>query len=183
MKRYYNPTTEKWYTEGQTITHHIPNGVFSGIPNESMLAEWGDEEWNESAPTPEQLLEQAKDSKLSALEAYDSSDVINSFRVNIGNEAVDAWFSPEQRANYKNSLDSAELLGMEVVHPVINGISVGLPVSYAKTALARIQLYADACFGTTEAHKAAIAALTSIEDVERYDFTTGYPERLVFSIP
>ena len=33
MKRYYNSDTNEWYTEGNSITKNISNGVFSGIPN------------------------------------------------------------------------------------------------------------------------------------------------------
>lgn len=57
-----------------------------------------------------------------------------------------------------------------------------LQVATAKIYLAQIQIYADQCYGVTEQHKAAINALENVEEVEAYDFTTGYPERLKFSV-
>ena len=33
MKRYYNPTTKEWYTEGNSITKYIDGSLFSGIPS------------------------------------------------------------------------------------------------------------------------------------------------------
>lgn len=180
MKRYYNATTQEWYNEGQSLTRRVKNGIFSGIPSEEQLRQWGFVEYKDPVPTPEERLAQAKRQKVSEIEAYDSSEEVNSFLVNIGNEAVMVWFTPEQRADYKNSIDAAELLGMDVVRPVINGREIQLPVSVAKATLAQIQLYANKCYGVTEKHKAAVNALTSIEDIESYDYTVGYPNKLIF---
>ena len=54
-----------------------------------------------------------------------------------------------------------------------------LPVEQARRVLAMVQRYADACYLVTERHKKAVRALQSIEEVEAYDYTTGYPEKLV----
>ena len=181
-KRYYNSTTKEWYTEGNSLTRRVNGALFSGIPSVEQLTDWGFEEWVEPTPTPEELLERAKASKIAELEVYDSSEAVNSFRVNVGNEAIDTWITPEQRSDYKNSIDAAELLGMTEVHPVLNGVPITLDIRTAKTALARIQIYANQCYGVTEQHKAAIGAFESVEAVEQYDFTTGYPTKLVFEV-
>ncbi len=52
----------------------------------------------------------------------------------------------------------------------------------AKMALAQIQLYADRCYIVTETHKAEVNALDSIEAIDNYDITSGYPEKLNFTI-
>ena len=183
MKRYYNATTNEWYTEGQTMTKRLDSGVFSGVPTEEQLAEWGFVEWIEPAPTPQQLLEKAKQDKIYALQAYDSSDAVNDIIVNVsGGETLHVWVTPEQRSDYKNSIDAAELLGMTEVHPVLNGVTLTLDIQTAKTALAKVQIYANQAYGVTETHRAAINALETIEAVEAYDFTTGYPEKLVFNL-
>lgn len=180
-KRYYNSTTKEWYTEGNSLTRRVNGALFSGIPNVEQLLAWGFVEWHEPEPTPEQLLERAKQEKIAELMAYDSSSAVNGFDVNYnGVEIKDLWLTPDQRANYKNSLDSAEILGMEVVHPVFGGITLELPVQTAKVALAQIQIYADQCYGVTETHKVAINALETVEEVEAYDFTLNYPPKLIF---
>ena len=181
-KRYYNSTTKEWYTEGNSLTRRVNGALFSGVPSVEQLTDWGFVEWVEPTPTPAELLERAKAGKIAELEAYDASDAVNSFRVNISNEAVDTWITPEQRSDYKNSIDAAELLGMTEVHPVLNGVPVTLDIQTAKVALARIQIYANQCYGVTEQHKAAINALESVEAVEGYDYTVGYPTKLIFSV-
>ena len=182
MKRYYNSTTKEWYNEGQSLTKRVENGVFTGIPSEEQLTQWGFREWVEPTPTPQQLLERAKSSKISDIQAYDSSEEVNSFIINFNDTSINAWITPDKRADYKNSLDSAELLGMEEVHPVFNGIEITLPVDVAKMDLAKIQIYANQCYNVTEQHKAAVNSLTTIKEVEDYDYKAGYPSKLTFDI-
>ena len=182
MKRYYNATTKEWYNEGQFLTKRVENGVFTGIPSAEQLTAWGFREWIEPAPTPAQLLERAKSSKVAEIEAYDQSDEVNGFDITVGGQTMAAWLTPDKRSDYKNSLDSAELLGMTEVHPVFNGMALTIPTQTAKMALAKIQIYANQCYGVTEQHKANVMALTTIEEVEAYDLKRFYPERLRFEI-
>ena len=39
-------------------------------------------------------------------------------------------------------------------------------------------MYALECFNVTAAHKKAVSELNSIEEVEKYDITAGYPAQL-----
>lgn len=48
----------------------------------------------------------------------------------------------------------------------------------AISLLSAIEMYAVQCFDTTAKHKVAVSELTTIEEVEKYDITAGYPERL-----
>lgn len=73
-------------------------------------------------PVPQRTLEQAKAEKIAEIENYDNSNSVNSFDIVMGENVISAWITPDQRSNYKNSLDSAELLGLEEVHPVFNGM-------------------------------------------------------------
>ena len=72
-KRYYNSTTKEWYTEGNSLTRRVDNGVFSGIPSVEQLTAWGFVEYIEPEPTPQQLLDRAKQEKIAELEIYDNS--------------------------------------------------------------------------------------------------------------
>ena len=103
-------------------------------------------------------------------------------KYNFNDTSITAWITPDKRADYKNSLDSAELLGMEEVHPVFNGIEFTLHVNVAKISLAKIQIYANQCYNVTEQHKAAVNYLTTVKEVEDYDYTVGYPSKLTFDI-
>ena len=178
MKKYYNATTLEWYTEGQIMTRKIDNGVFSGIPSEQRLTEWGYEEWVEPEPTLAQLLQRAKDAKLAELEAYDSSDAINSF--NVG--GLDLWVPADKRAVLRTSIEAYKALGAESITKVWEGEEYTFPITAWDTMLNQVEVYASECFNQTQRHKAAIEALESVEEVEGYDFTEGYPERLRFEV-
>lgn len=130
----------------------------------------------------ELTLDDIKERKIVEIEAYDNSGEVNGFDIVVGGQTMAAWLTPDKRSDYKNSLDSAELLGMTEVHPVFNGIALTIPTQTAKVALAKIQIYANQCYGVTEQHKANVEALTTIEEVEAYEYKTGYPERLRFEI-
>ena len=48
--------------------------------------------------------------------------------------------------------------------------------------LSALELYALECYNKTAEHKVAVEALTSLEAVENYDYTTSYPTKLNFTI-
>lgn len=176
MKRYYNNTTHEWYTEGTSLTRKIDNGVFSGIPSVEQLIEWGYEEWVEPEPTPEQLLQRAKSAKIAELEAYDASEAVNSFSVN----GKVMWLDAQTRQQLRISLDAMQQAGRETVTKWFDGEQYTYPIDVWYYMLAQVEVYASDALNVTEAHKAAINALTTVEDVESYDYTTGYPEKLSF---
>lgn len=127
-------------------------------------------------------LEDAKNEKLQAIDDYDNSSFVNGFDVVNGNDTVTAWLTPAERANYRSSIDAAELIGLTELSLYIGEMPITLSVTTAKLMLAQIQLYADQCFIVTKQHKAAVEALDSIEAVDNYDVTTGYPTKLTFNV-
>ena len=176
MKRYYNPTTHEWYTEGQSLTRKIDNGVFSGIPSVEQLESWGFEEWVEPTPTPEELLARAKDNKIAELEAYDASEEVNSFSV----DGKTMWLDAATRQQLRISLDAMQQAGRENVTKWFDGVEYTYPIDVWYYMLGQVEVYASDALNVTESHKAAINALESIDEVEDYNFQSGYPEKLSF---
>lgn len=129
--------------------------------------------------TKEELLQQAKYRKLSELHNYDNSSAVNEFSIN---GQLKTWFIPSERSNYKNSIDSAKLLGINKLQFLVDETIIEIPTTNAAQLLARIQLYADTCYVVTKQHEAAINTLKTVEEVEDYDFTVDYPEKLNFEL-
>ena len=48
--------------------------------------------------------------------------------------------------------------------------------------LSALEMYALECFNVTAAHKKAVAELTDIGEVLSYDYTKGYPEKLMMNV-
>lgn len=123
-------------------------------------------------------LKDAKSSKISDLIEYDKSTEVNSFFLN----SSPVWVEEERRSGMKNSIDSAELLGESNITFNITGIELTTTVINAKVMLAKLQRYADNCYLVTENHKAAIKKLESVDEVLKYNFKVGYPEKVSFTV-
>ncbi|MCC8186505.1 MAG: hypothetical protein LIP08_03060 [Bacteroides sp.] len=129
-------------------------------------------------PVPERTLEEMIQAKVMEIDQYDSSEAVNSFLVN----GVSAWLTPDIRSNYKNSIESAELLGETEITISIAGMVANLSLQEAKIMLARIQRYADKATIVTEMHKLNVSRLETSEAVTSYDHTLGYLEQLKFTL-
>lgn len=141
------------------------------------------EVWNmELTTAPERTIEQAKQEKIWEIERYDTSDNVNSFNVITNDGEISYWFTPAERSNYRSSIDAAELIGLQELSFYIGEHALTLPTATAKLMLAQIQLYADQCYMITKQHKAAVEALQTIEEVDNFDVTSGYPEKLQLSL-
>lgn len=138
------------------------------------------EVWDmELTPAPEITLDEVKRNVIDAIKMYDSSTEINAFIVN---GVMEAWLTPEERSNYKSSIDAAKLVGLESLSFFINDVLLTTTPQQAELMLANIQLYADHCFIVTKQHIAAVTALETVEEVENYDYTIGYPSKLNFEL-
>ena len=134
-------------------------------------------------PAPTRTLQDAKNEMIATIEEYDDSNSVNEFIVTHDGQVVTTdWFEPAKRANYKNSVESAELVGMQNVSFYVGDMPITLPTQDAKLMLAQIQLYADACYIVTRQHIAAVEALTTIAEVDAYDYQNGYPTKLSFVV-
>ena len=140
------------------------------------------EVWNmELIPTPVphiRDLDDAKREKKEQIDNYDNSSDVNGFEVN-GNTA---WFTADERANYRASIESAKLLNVSSISFYIGDTLLTLPTEQVELLLAQLQLYADQCFIVTKQHKANVDALETIEEVDNYDYMTGYPQKITITL-
>ena len=150
----------------------IINGKWVINPTEEMLIADG---WKEYFPPKRgKTLESAKQQKLAQVVEYDTSEDVNSF-VLIGKTV---WLSKADRVGLMNSLDIERASGRNQSVLWFNGERYELPIVDAMDLLADLELYALDCYNTTAEHKANVNALTTIAEVQEYDYTIGYPKKL-----
>ena len=138
------------------------------------------EVWNMQITPPHvRTLEEAKIEMIQRINEYDRSSNVNGFTVN--NE-IEGWFTADERSNYRSSIESSELLGINTISFYIDNYLMEVTTQDAKYMLAQIQLYADQCFMVTKQHKLDVEALETIEAVDAYDYTNGYPQKLNFEV-
>lgn len=129
------------------------------------------EEWQERCKA---TLEKAKKEKLAAILVYDTSSDVNGFMLN-GNKV---WLDKETRVGLMNSTKITRDLGHDTTTLWFDGYKLEVRCDMAIMLLSSLEMYALECFNVTAAHKKAVSELTTIEEVEAYDYKTGYPKQL-----
>ncbi|MBR3591024.1 MAG: DUF4376 domain-containing protein [Alistipes sp.] len=145
-------------------------------PSHAMLIEDGWEEYVIPEPTEEELLAKAKRAKVREVQLYDSSEEVNIFYI----QDLPVWLDKATRAGLKLRFEAELAMGKEQTTLWYGNTQFPLPLSQAVQMLYAIEVYASACYDNTQAHLANIHALTTIEEVEAYDYTYFYPEKLRF---
>lgn len=121
-------------------------------------------------------VELAKAMVIARIKAYDSSDAVNQFTYN----GLSMWLNDAMRTKLSKRFDTDEQDGKDVTRVTYEGVSFDLPIATARVMLHQIESYATACFDKTNDHIAAVNALTTVEKVEAYDYTQGYPPKINF---
>ena len=124
----------------------------------------------------EEALAAIKADLIAQITAYDTSVAVNSFML----QDKEMWLPKETRVGLVNSVTIEKNAGKEVTGLWHDGVRYELPVDTALQMLAALELYALECYNVTAAHKAAVSALESVEDIVAYDYTQNYPEKLNF---
>ncbi len=114
---------------------------------------------------------EAKAAKLAEIDAYDTSEAVNSFTLS----GRRLWLDNALRISITDSMRKERAAGLTHTTLWHEGIRYDLPIDEAERMLIALEVYAKQCFNTTAAHRAAVAALTSAADIAAYDHTAGYP--------
>lgn len=120
--------------------------------------------------------------KLAAIDAYDRGPEVNGFK--IGNASM--WLDRETRVSLSRTLGieaAAEALTTTIWdNNATPPVCFELLVTAAQQMLSALEMYAKECFNVTQAHKAAVYVLDTMEQIEAYNHTTNYPKQLTFNL-
>lgn len=105
------------------------------------------------------------------IEIYSSSSNINSFIY----EGKEYWLDKDNRSSLWN-LSNSSLGNLEFVvgDEILTMNSIKL-----KAFLLKLEVYSYKCFVNTFKHLKAIKSLSTLEDIINYDYTTGYPDKVI----
>ena len=182
MKRYSKTI------DGKTIIKRADEIVVKGNgsqtfnPSEQMILADGWVEYEPPVIVP--TLEEIKARKVEEILAYDSSSEVNEF--SIGGQPMWLPFETRTRLDRRFAVErrKAESQGKtesEVVTTLWHeGQSFEMPLATAMALLLALEDYATICYDNTQRHIAEVQKLESKEAVEAYDYTTDYPQKLLF---
>lgn len=167
---------KQYWKDGQIVERPrslVYNGMTYVPPTDEILLEAGYE-----IKEPEITLEDVLSDKIEQIESYNVSENVDIFYVN----DMPMWLNRELRNSLMSRFNAEK--SKEVVETNIwyNGMNVVLPVDTAISMLLELEIYASKCFDNTHRHLFNVKNLTTIEEIENYDHTLGYPEKLRFTI-
>lgn len=171
--------TKRWIKDGVFASGTIElEGCVVCNPTEDMLIKAGYKEYQEPVPTEAEKLGQAKAEKIAEIDAYDTSSAVNGFTLN----GTVVWLDKATRVGLMNSTSITKAMGQPTTTLWLGESKMEVPCDTAIQLLSVLEMYALECFNVTAAHKKAVSELTSIEEVEKYDITAGYPAQLKMEV-
>lgn len=175
---------EKEEREGVCIVHldgalNEELGAYECVECSMPASEYSEAAVNEAyaawkVATANMNLARAKREVLKKIEAYDTSSTVNGFVLN----GTVVWLDKATRVGLMNSTSITKTMGQPTTTLWLGESKMEVPCDTAIQLLSALEMYALECFNVTAAHKKAVSELTSIEEVEKYDITAGYPAQL-----
>ena len=114
---------------------------------------------------------------ISKINEYDKSSQVNGFTIN----GIYTWFDKATRVGLRNSTNVLKKLGNETTSLWVNNKEIAIKCDQLTDMLDKLEIYALNCFDITSKHKRNVYQLSTIEEIENYDYTSGYPEKLTFT--
>lgn len=184
MKKYYKIIEDKMVFFKPPLVY---NGMqYTNPPEEQILAAGWIEYIPPTPPTPseEELLQQAKDNKIAQIMAYDSSNEVNVCYISYGGNIMEYWADKNERNALKNAVQDCIALGREYYRLDLRelDVSIDIPCANMVAMLQALEGYAIDCYNNTTDHIYNVKAMLDVAEVNSYNYTTGYPEKLTFNI-
>lgn len=107
------------------------------------------------------------------IRAYDKSSNVNSFYY----KGRKYWLDKNTRVGLQNLANCSS----DNMSLVLEDTIVELPIDKAKSFLSKLEEYAGKCYINTTKHLLAIKDFKTVEDVINYDYTTGYPDKIILN--
>lgn len=145
-------------------------------PTDEMLFDAGWELYVEPEPTEEELFNESKKIKMDEVIRYDSSREVNEFYI----QGMPVWLDKATRSGLMLRFNSELALKKENTTLWYEGYSFTLPLNSAMQMLYALEVYASECYDNTQLHLANIEKIETKEELDAYDYRTGYPEKLRF---
>ena len=181
-KRYYKIIDGKTVFYGGEIIIIGDRQIIN--PTKEQLLEAGWLVWEEPQPTPQQLLEKARQEKIMEIESYDNSQEVNECLIHYNGETIPYWADKTTRTTLKEAVRDCIAVGLDKYRLDLReyGVSMEIDCELMLGMLQELEVYAIRCYNKTTDHIYAVKAMDNIEDIEAYDYQSDYPSKLEFSI-
>jgi hypothetical protein len=160
--------------ESASLTEFI-NAIGKGISQtEIQDIEDGLDEYRTEKTTDEEKLECEKQNLIRLITDYDESGNVNSFLLN-GNSL---WMGKDIRTGLVLRFNAEKANGKTDTTLWTETQCIPLAIDTAIGLLYKIELYASSCYDNTAQHKANVLKITELDGVRKYEYKTGYPDKI-----
>lgn len=151
-------------------------------PTEEMILADG---WVEyTTPIYEPTIEDYRRDKIREIERHDSSSEVNKCYIKTAGNELSYWANKSERSSLKSAVNDCIIMNRNTYRLDLRdlGLSVDIDCNKLLEMLSALEVYAIDCYNKTTDHIFNVNSLTTIEEIENYDYRSGYPEKLIFEI-
>lgn len=166
------------------IILHV-NGKQIINPTEEMVLADGWSPYQEVTPEWSfDALEVERQNILDKIDTYDNSSAVNNCVIKFNGNSINYWANKSERSILKTAVQDCILMGRDEYRLDLRdlGVYVSINCQQLLQMLSALEVYAIDCYNKTTDHIYNVNALTTIEELQNYDYKEGYPENLVFNL-
>lgn len=126
--------------------------------------------------TEDEIFNEEKQYIIEEIIRYDSSKEVNEFYI----QGIPVWLDKATRSGLMLRFNSELALKKDTTTLWYEGQSFTLPLNTAMQMLYALEVYASECYDNTQLHLANVEKLETLEEIKKYDYRVGYPEKLQF---
>lgn len=158
-------------------TGEVKEVVFQTFnPTDMMLFNDGWEICVETPPTKTELIEKLRKDILDNIDSYHLSNELNVFYIN----ETPLWLDKNLRGELKTRFEAELKKGKTTTILWYNNVPFNLSLNNAIQMLCDLEIYASECYDNTQRHIANVKKIKTIDELEKYNYRSDYPEILKF---
>lgn len=158
-------------------TGEVKEVVFQTFnPTDMILFNDGWEICVETPPTKTELTEKLRKDILDNIDSYHSSNELNVFYIN----ETPLWLDKNLRGELKTRFEAELKKGKTTTILWYNNVPFNLSLNNAIQMLCDLEIYASECYDATQRHIANVKKIKTIDELEKYNYRSDYPEILKF---
>lgn len=190
MKRYIKEIDGKEIIKYSNKIIIIKNGFQIINPTEEMILEDGWTEYNhkdqrvELQLSEQELFDNKKQEIINNIYEYDQSSDVNICYINYQGECFQYWADKTERSVLKSVLNDYILNNIELYRLDLRELNVSIEIKceLLMSLLSKLEIYASKCYNVTTDHLYNITKITTIDELDNYNFKINYPEKLTFNV-
>ncbi len=175
---YINVVNNVIYLTIDGITYEVDNMLQNLINNDTLLLKLSISDIFDLFYRFGGIPDNLKDFLVKKIKLYGDSDQVASFTY----KGIAGWLDKAQRSSILNLLNLSPAMTDSDENQfslILSSKVVNIPVSELVSLITKLENYSYQCLVATTKHLEAVEDMENLDDILNYDYTTGYPDKIV----